>query len=95
MISRIALLILVILSAISKAMAAPVQFMGAETGTLGDEIQLGAGIVSVVTSPVKTGTYAYRANPTSGGGGSFRIYCVAAAGSLSGCSLTNAYIKFD
>lgn len=84
-----------LLALTANAYAAPVQFMGGETGSAGDEPALVLGTASLVTSPVKTGTYAYSLATGTGGGASFRIYCLNAFGNASACSVADAHLKFD
>lgn len=92
---RIFSLILFLLIFANGAIAAPVQFLGGETGTAADEVQTVSGFFVITTSNVKTGTYAYDIAPNVGGGGTLRIYCPNATGALAACSMANAYIKFD
>lgn len=77
------------------AHAAPFKFVGAETGTLGDELSTAAGISSVSSSTVKTGGYSYRTNPGVGGSGLISVRCNQTAGAGAACSVPTSYLKWD
>lgn len=80
---------------VNSAYASPQTYFGGEGGTVGDEGNAPAGTINLVTSPVKTGTYAYQVNPGVGGTGNMRVYCIAANGSLAACNLVDAYPEWD
>lgn len=65
-----------------SAIAAPVFSAGAELGTTSEAANTGT-TQSVVTSPVKTGTYAFRTNPTTSATGYFEFRLPGADGATS------------
>lgn len=66
-----------------------VAFAGGETGVLGDEVN-NSGTTSVVTSPVKSGTYAYRSNPTTTAAGNLGLQGYQADGTMNNAAYSAA-----
>lgn len=69
-------------------------FTGFELGATND-VEGTTGTVSIVTSPVKTGAYALRTNPTTTGTGYFKLRATDAAGAWSMLGSEMLFLAFD
>lgn len=87
------LLLFFFLLSASVANAAPINFLGAETGAAGDEAT--SPNVSLSTTTVKTGTYSYRVHGGVGGSAEIIMQCIAATGAITDCSVANTFGKMD
>lgn len=78
---------------IEPASAAPVRITGAETGSSAD-FSVFAGLSSIVTSPVNTGTYAFEVRANTGGNSQMRLKCLSTAGDVAtSCSVADSYMQ--
>lgn len=74
---RVALLVVVLLLGPTLASAAPEQLVGYETGDEREASADGGGATTIVTSPVRTGTFALQIGPASGNGTSYHDYTIS------------------
>ena len=72
---------------------ATIQLTGLEAGTL-SELDAATSNTSVVTSPVRTGTYALRCNPTLTATAAVTLAGVASGGGTNGYSVATMYHRF-
>lgn len=70
-----------------------INFCGAETGDL-VETSTGLGTVSVVSSPVRTGNYSFRCNPTTTATGAVQFARLDDSGGISTANVVTSYIRF-
>lgn len=86
-------LALILFLAASPLGAATLFLSGFESGD-SEENDSNAGTFSIVTSPVRTGTYAFRANPTTTAVGNLIVAGVAAAGGATAYGAATVYHRF-
>lgn len=78
-----------------SAFSAPLQFTGAETGDMLDEIFAVSGTQSLQSTTVKTGVFAYRTNPSNPNSGYVSLACIDINGVFATCGSSNVWLKFD
>lgn len=75
--------------------AVPVQFTGFESGSTTDDINASGGTFSITSTSPINGTYSFRSNPTTTALGWIQLYCIAADGTRTTCSVATSRIRFN